>query len=182
MPGPVANIWHNLEEVTRSLGCVAELQVNHSRQLWQVSTAPLRKVMEDMAVRQGAGVGGGVAVGAGLSLCVPHRQRSGQTLGTEMQNISRAFVGLNEEVASEEGYDLRQRQHTDPQLAPSTQQLYEMKTKLRCTCEWGGQEAGSMRCWQWLARGWGYHSPWLLASQGTLDGVLGQRVQGCMGS
>lgn len=123
-----------------------------------------------------------MAVGAGLSLCVPHRQRSGQTLGTEMQNISRAFVGLNEEVASEEGYDLRQRQHTDPQLAPSTQQLYEMKTKLRCTCEWGGQEAGSMRCWQWLARGWGYHSPWLLASQGTLDGVLGQRVQGCMGS
>uniref|UniRef100_A0A663EKC0 Uncharacterized protein n=1 Tax=Aquila chrysaetos chrysaetos TaxID=223781 RepID=A0A663EKC0_AQUCH len=108
--GPVANIWHNLEEVTRSLGCVAELQVNHSRQLWQVSTAPLRRVMEDMAV-------------------------SGQTLSAEMQNISRTFVGLNKEVASEEGYDLRQRQHPDTQLAPSTQQLYEMKTKLRCTCD-----------------------------------------------
>ncbi|XP_049661695.1 LOW QUALITY PROTEIN: E3 ubiquitin-protein ligase DCST1 [Accipiter gentilis] len=121
--GPVANIWHNLEEVTRSLGCVAELQVNHSRQLWQVSTAPLRKVMEDMA-------------------------RSGQTLGTEMQNISRAFVGLNEEVASEEGYDLRQRQHTDPQLAPSTQQLYEMKTKLRCTYV---IELGMQRCWDWFS-------------------------------
>uniref|UniRef100_A0A8B9N857 DC-STAMP domain containing 1 n=1 Tax=Accipiter nisus TaxID=211598 RepID=A0A8B9N857_9AVES len=121
--GPVANIWHNLEEVTRSLGCVAELQVNHSRQLWQVSTAPLRKVMEDMAV-------------------------SGQTLGAEMQNISRAFVGLNEEVASEEGYDLQQRQHPDPQLAPSTQQLYEMKTKLRCTYV---IELGMQRCWDWFS-------------------------------
>ncbi|XP_040982080.1 E3 ubiquitin-protein ligase DCST1 isoform X4 [Aquila chrysaetos chrysaetos] len=121
--GPVANIWHNLEEVTRSLGCVAELQVNHSRQLWQVSTAPLRRVMEDMA-------------------------RSGQTLSAEMQNISRTFVGLNKEVASEEGYDLRQRQHPDTQLAPSTQQLYEMKTKLRCTYV---IELGMQRCWDWFS-------------------------------
>ncbi|KAM9623288.1 E3 ubiquitin-protein ligase DCST1 isoform 2-T2 [Morphnus guianensis] len=121
--GPVANIWHNLEEVTRSLGCVAELQVNHSRQLWQVSTAPLRRVMEDMA-------------------------RSGQTLSAEMQNISRTFVGLNEEVASGEGYDLRQRRHPDPQLAPSTQQLYEMKTKLRCTYV---IELGMQRCWDWFS-------------------------------
>uniref|UniRef100_A0A8B9G5B2 Uncharacterized protein n=1 Tax=Amazona collaria TaxID=241587 RepID=A0A8B9G5B2_9PSIT len=105
--GPVANIWHNLEEVTRSLGCVAELQVNHSRMLWHVSTAPLRKVMEDMAV-------------------------SGQMLNSEVQNISDAFMGLNEEVASKAGYNLRQSRSAKPQLAPSTQQLYETKTKLRC--------------------------------------------------
>lgn len=49
--GPVTNIWHNLEEVTRSLGCIAELQVNHSRQLWMVSMAPVLRVMEDMEVR-----------------------------------------------------------------------------------------------------------------------------------
>ncbi|KAM6112536.1 E3 ubiquitin-protein ligase DCST1 [Phoenicopterus ruber ruber] len=120
--GPVANAWHNLEEVTRSLGCVAELQVNHSRHLWHVSTAPLRGVMEDMV-------------------------RSGQTLSTEMQNISRAFVGLNEEVASEEGYDLRQQEGLDPQPAPSTQQLYEMKTKLRCTYV---IELGIQRCRDWF--------------------------------
>uniref|UniRef100_A0A8C8B3W9 Uncharacterized protein n=1 Tax=Otus sunia TaxID=257818 RepID=A0A8C8B3W9_9STRI len=108
--GPVANVWHNLEEVTRSLGCVTELQVNHSRQLWQVTMAPMRRVMEDMV-------------------------RSGQTLNTEMQNISRAFVGLNEEVASEAGYDLRQQPELNPRSATSTQQLYERKTKLRCNCE-----------------------------------------------
>ncbi|KAM6190258.1 E3 ubiquitin-protein ligase DCST1 [Sarcoramphus papa] len=121
--GPVANAWHNLEEVTRSLGCVAELQVNHSRQLWRVSTAPLRRVMEDMA-------------------------RSGRTLSAEVQNISRAFVGLNEEVASEAGYDLRQRRRPDPRPAPSTQQLYEMKTKLRCTYL---VELGMQRCRDWFS-------------------------------
>ncbi|XP_062488293.1 E3 ubiquitin-protein ligase DCST1 isoform X1 [Pezoporus occidentalis] len=120
--GPVANIWHNLEEVTHSLGCVAELQVNHSRMLWQMSTAPLRKVMEDMA-------------------------RSGQMLNSEVQNISRAFVGLNEEVASEAGYDLRQSRRTKPQLAPSTQQLYETKTKLRCN---NVIELGMQRCRDWF--------------------------------
>ncbi|XP_061333847.1 E3 ubiquitin-protein ligase DCST1 isoform X6 [Pezoporus flaviventris] len=120
--GPVANIWHNLEEVTHSLGCVAELQVNHSRMLWQMSTAPLRKVMEDMA-------------------------RSGQMLNSEVQNISRAFVGLNEEVASEAGYDLRQSQRTKPQLAPSTQQLYETKTKLRCN---NVIELGMQHCRDWF--------------------------------
>ncbi|XP_067169208.1 E3 ubiquitin-protein ligase DCST1 [Apteryx mantelli] len=105
--GPVANVRHNLEEVIRSVGCVTELQVNHSRQLWQVSMAPLRAVMEDMV-------------------------RSGRTLNAEMQNISRAFVALNEEVASEAGYDLRQGRRTAPPQALSTQKLYEMKTKLRC--------------------------------------------------
>ncbi|XP_019466821.1 E3 ubiquitin-protein ligase DCST1-like, partial [Meleagris gallopavo] len=46
--GPVANLWHNLEEVIRSAGCVMELQVNHSRHLWRVTTVPLRAVMEDI--------------------------------------------------------------------------------------------------------------------------------------
>ncbi|KAM6039311.1 E3 ubiquitin-protein ligase DCST1 [Chlamydotis macqueenii] len=121
--GPVANTWHNLKEVTRALGCVAELQINHSRQLWRVSTAPLRGVMEDMV-------------------------RSGQTLNTEVQNISRAFVGLNEEVASEEGYDLQRRPHSDAQPAPSTQQLYETKTKMRCTHM---IELGMQRCQDWFS-------------------------------
>ncbi|XP_009994562.1 PREDICTED: DC-STAMP domain-containing protein 1 [Chaetura pelagica] len=47
--GPVANIWHNLEEVTRSMGCVTEMQITHTRHLWRMSTAPLRKAMEDIA-------------------------------------------------------------------------------------------------------------------------------------
>ncbi|KAM6037721.1 E3 ubiquitin-protein ligase DCST1 isoform 2-T2 [Theristicus caerulescens] len=150
--GPVANTWHNLEEVTRSLGCVAELQVNHSRHLWRVSLAPLRRVIEDMAVRRGAGAGGrgpgrSGAEPACVCVCVPPRQRSGQTLNAEMRNISRAFVALNEEVASEAGYDLRQRRRPDPRPAPSTQQLYETKTKQRCTYV---IELGMQRCRDWF--------------------------------
>lgn len=65
--GPVANTWHNLEEVTRSLSCVAELQVNHSRQLWEMSTAPMHRVLESMAVSRGAAVSwGGRKVTPGL--------------------------------------------------------------------------------------------------------------------
>ncbi|XP_014816714.1 PREDICTED: DC-STAMP domain-containing protein 1 [Calidris pugnax] len=120
--GPVANIWHNLKEVTRSLGCVAELQINHSRQLWQLSVAPLQSLMDDMA-------------------------DSGGTLNEEMQNLSHAFVKLNEEVASEEGYDLRQRRHPGPQPGQSTQELFEKKTKLRCAHV---IDQGMQRCRDWF--------------------------------
>ncbi|XP_050571776.1 E3 ubiquitin-protein ligase DCST1 [Cygnus atratus] len=120
--GPVANVWHNLDEVIRAVGCVTELQVNHSRHLWRVSTVPLRMVMEDMV-------------------------RSGQRLNTETQNISRAFVGLNEEVASKEGYDLKQGERMDSQATLSTQKLYEMKTKLRCTYV---VDQAMQRCRDWF--------------------------------
>ncbi|XP_035170454.1 E3 ubiquitin-protein ligase DCST1, partial [Oxyura jamaicensis] len=120
--GPVANVWHNLDEVIHAVGCVTELQVNHSRHLWRVSTVPLRMVMEDMV-------------------------KSGQRLNTETQNISRAFVGLNEEVASKEGYDLKQGERTDSQATLSTQKLYEMKTKLRCTYV---VDQAMQRCRDWF--------------------------------
>ncbi|XP_068031301.1 E3 ubiquitin-protein ligase DCST1 [Anomalospiza imberbis] len=105
--GPGANLWYNLMETKRSMECVVELQVNHTGHLWHASTAPLRQVMEELV-------------------------KSAETLNTEMQNVSQAFVELNEQVASEEGYDLRQRPDTGTQPAPSTQELYETKTKLRC--------------------------------------------------
>uniref|UniRef100_A0A8C3K2C9 Uncharacterized protein n=1 Tax=Calidris pygmaea TaxID=425635 RepID=A0A8C3K2C9_9CHAR len=151
--GPVANIWHNLEEVTRSLGCVAELQINHSRQLWQLSVAPLQSLMDDMAVSWGD---------------------SGGTLNDEMQNLSHAFVKLNEEVASEEGYDLRQRRHPGPRPGQRTQELFEKKTKLRCAREWGGQEASSTWGRQLPVRGGGLTQPPMM--QGTPDGSRGLSV------
>lgn len=73
-----------------------------------------------------------------VSVCVPW-QKSAETLNTEMQNVSQAFVQLNEQVASQEGYDLRQHPDTGTQPARSTQEIYETKTKLRCESERGGQ-------------------------------------------
>ncbi|KAM9114142.1 E3 ubiquitin-protein ligase DCST1 isoform 2-T3 [Pangshura tecta] len=105
--GPIANMRHNLDEVIRSVGCTVELQINHSRQIWKVSTAPLRAVLRDMV-------------------------KGGQTLNAETRNVSEAFAGLNEQVASEAGYGVRRPRRAQGQRAPSTQQLYEQKTKLRC--------------------------------------------------
>lgn len=65
----------------------------------------------------------------------PPWQRSGTTLNSETRNISRAFVGLNAEVASDAGFDLRQRREPPPPANLSTQQVFEKKTRLRCTCE-----------------------------------------------
>ncbi|XP_044846905.1 E3 ubiquitin-protein ligase DCST1 isoform X6 [Mauremys mutica] len=105
--GPIANMRHNLDEVIRSVGCTVELQINHSRQIWKVSTAPLRAVLRDMV-------------------------KGGQTLNAETRNVSQAFAGLNEQVASEAGYGVRRPRRAQGQRAASTQQLYEQKTKLRC--------------------------------------------------
>ncbi|XP_039943894.1 DC-STAMP domain-containing protein 2-like [Hirundo rustica] len=105
--GPGANLWYNLMETKRSMDCVLELQINHTRHLWQASTAPLRQVMEELV-------------------------KSAETLNAEVQNVSQAFVDLNEQVASEEGYDLRKGPYMGGQRVPSTQEIYENKTKLRC--------------------------------------------------
>uniref|UniRef100_A0A8C4WEH0 DC-STAMP domain containing 1 n=1 Tax=Gopherus evgoodei TaxID=1825980 RepID=A0A8C4WEH0_9SAUR len=104
--GPITNMRHNLDEVIRSVGCTVELQINHSRQIWKVSTAPLRAVLHDMV--------------------------GGRTLNAETRNVSQAFAGLNEQVASEAGYGVRRPRRAQGQRTPSTQQLYEQKTKLRC--------------------------------------------------
>uniref|UniRef100_A0A8C3TBF9 Uncharacterized protein n=1 Tax=Chelydra serpentina TaxID=8475 RepID=A0A8C3TBF9_CHESE len=109
--GPIANIRHNLDEVIRSVGCTVELQINHSRQIWKVSTAPLRAMLRDMV-------------------------RGGRTLNAETRNVSQAFAGLNEQVASEAGYGGKRPRRAQGRQAPSTQQEYEQKTKLRCQREY----------------------------------------------
>uniref|UniRef100_A0A803V6X3 DC-STAMP domain containing 1 n=1 Tax=Ficedula albicollis TaxID=59894 RepID=A0A803V6X3_FICAL len=116
--GPGANLWYNLMETKRSMDCVVELQINHTKHLWQASTGSLRHVMEELV-------------------------KSAETLNADMQNVSRAFVELNEQVASEEGYDLRQRPNAGGQRALSTQQIYETKTRLRCQTV---IEEGLQRC------------------------------------
>uniref|UniRef100_A0A8C3N3L5 Uncharacterized protein n=1 Tax=Geospiza parvula TaxID=87175 RepID=A0A8C3N3L5_GEOPR len=110
--GPGANLWYNLMETKRSMECVVELQVNHTGLLWHASTAPLRQVMDELV-------------------------KSAEMLNAETHNVSEAFMQLNEQVASEDGYDLKQRPETGKES--STQQLYETKTKLRCESERGGQ-------------------------------------------
>ncbi|XP_001494537.2 E3 ubiquitin-protein ligase DCST1 isoform X2 [Equus caballus] len=119
--GPVANLRHNLNEVIASLGCTVELQINNTRAAWRISTAPLRAVFKDL-----------------LS--------SKDSLKAETQNISSSFEDLDTQVNSEAGYtpedavdseETAQGAETYRAAASrhhlSTQKMYELKTKLRCS-------------------------------------------------
>uniref|UniRef100_A0A8D1BKX9 DC-STAMP domain containing 1 n=1 Tax=Sus scrofa TaxID=9823 RepID=A0A8D1BKX9_PIG len=120
--GPVANLRHNLNEVIASLGCTVELQINNTRAAWRVSTAPLRAVFKDL-----------------LS--------SKESLKAETQNITSSFEELDAQVNSESGYTPEDDAEGSEQTAQggeplrmsafrrrlSTQKIYEMKTKLRCS-------------------------------------------------
>ncbi|XP_007458035.1 PREDICTED: DC-STAMP domain-containing protein 1 isoform X1 [Lipotes vexillifer] len=119
--GPVANLRHNLNEVIASLGCTVELQINNTRSAWRVSTAPLRAVFKDL-----------------LS--------SKESLKAKAQNITNSFEELDAQVNSESGYapeDAEGSEETVPGRETlrasafrhrlSTQKMYELKTKLRCS-------------------------------------------------
>ncbi|PNI90657.1 DCST1 isoform 1 [Pan troglodytes] len=119
--GPVANLRHNLNNVIASLGCTVELQINNTRAAWRVSTAPLRAVFKDL-----------------LS--------SKELLRAETRNISATFEDLDAQVNSETGYTPEDamdsgetaqgreaRQAPASRLHLSTQKMYELKTKLRCS-------------------------------------------------
>nr|XP_012623343.1 DC-STAMP domain-containing protein 1 isoform X3 [Microcebus murinus]XP_012623344.1 DC-STAMP domain-containing protein 1 isoform X3 [Microcebus murinus] len=119
--GPVANLRHNLNEVISSLGCTVELQINNTRAAWRISTAPLRAVFKDLL-------------------------GSKESLKAETQNITTSFQDLDGQVNSEAGYkpeDVSDSEKTAQGIkthqAPasrfhlSTQKMYEMKTKLRCS-------------------------------------------------
>ncbi|KAJ7307338.1 hypothetical protein JRQ81_009348 [Phrynocephalus forsythii] len=105
--GPVANIRHNLAEVVRSISCTVELQIENAKRSWKVSTAPLRKILKDMV-------------------------RSGQTLRSETREVGGAFAQLNAQVASEAGYGGRSVREAVRKANPSTQEVYEAKTRRRC--------------------------------------------------
>ncbi|XP_036778262.2 E3 ubiquitin-protein ligase DCST1 isoform X3 [Manis pentadactyla] len=119
--GPVANLRHNLNEVIASLGCTVELQINSTRAAWRISTAPLRAVFKDLL-------------------------GSKDLLKAETHNISNSFEDLDAQVNSETGYtpedamgseETAQEADTPRALASrhhlSTQKMYELKTKLRCS-------------------------------------------------
>ncbi|XP_066118048.1 E3 ubiquitin-protein ligase DCST1 isoform X3 [Saccopteryx bilineata] len=119
--GPVTNLRYNLNEVVASLGCTVELQINNSRAAWRVSTAPLRAVFKDL-------------------------MGSKESLRVKTKNISNSFKDLDAQVNSETDYtpenatspeEAAQGAGTHQAMASrhhlSTQKMYELKTKLRCS-------------------------------------------------
>ncbi|XP_061461947.1 E3 ubiquitin-protein ligase DCST1 [Rhineura floridana] len=121
--GPVANIRHNLGEVVRSISCTVELQIENAKRAWKVSMAPLRKILKDM-------------------------MRTGKTLRSETQQVSQSFSELNEQVASQEGFGVRSVREAVKAANPSTQEIYEAKTRMRCTYI---IDQAIKRCQNWFA-------------------------------
>ncbi|XP_074205623.1 E3 ubiquitin-protein ligase DCST1 [Camelus bactrianus] len=119
--GPVANLRHNLNEVIASLGCTVELQINNTRAAWHVSTAPLRAVFKDLL-------------------------GSKDLMKAETQNITNSFEELDAQVNSETGFTPEDalgseeaaqgreiRRASASRYRLSTQKMYELRTKLRCS-------------------------------------------------
>ncbi|XP_046949035.1 E3 ubiquitin-protein ligase DCST1 isoform X1 [Lynx rufus] len=135
--GPAANLRHNLNEVVASLGCTVELQINNTRAAWRVSTAPLRAVFKGL-------------LGSKVSL------------KAETQNLSKAFEDLDAQVNSEMGYSPEDAESPEgtargvgTHRAPpsgrrlSTQKMYELKTKLRCSYV---VDRAMLSCRRWFDR------------------------------
>ncbi|CAK7310852.1 E3 ubiquitin-protein ligase DCST1 [Vulpes lagopus] len=119
--GPAANLRNNLNEVISSLGCTVQLQINNTRKAWRISVGPLRAVLKDLLA-------------------------SKDSLKAETQNITKSFEDLDDQVNSETGYTLENSMGLEGtarggemyRAVPSryhlsTQKMYELKTKLRCS-------------------------------------------------
>nr|XP_060500729.1 E3 ubiquitin-protein ligase DCST1 isoform X3 [Panthera onca] len=135
--GPAANLRRNLNEVVASLGCTVELQINNTRAAWRVSTAPLRAVFKGL-------------LGSKVSL------------KAETQNLSKAFEDLDAQVNSEMGYSPEDAESPEgtargvgTHRAPpsgrrlSTQKMYELKTRLRCSYV---VDRAMLSCRRWFER------------------------------
>ncbi|XP_075396870.1 E3 ubiquitin-protein ligase DCST1 [Tenrec ecaudatus] len=114
--GPVANLRYNLDEVIASLGCTVELQINNTKAAWRTSTAPLRAVFKDLL-------------------------GSKASLKAETANISNSFEDLDTQVLSEAGFNPEDAKGSEETAQPrqtrrgplSSQKMFELKTKLRCS-------------------------------------------------
>ncbi|XP_056672288.1 E3 ubiquitin-protein ligase DCST1 isoform X4 [Monodelphis domestica] len=115
--GPVTNLRHNMNEVVLSLGCTVEMQINHTRMAWRVSTSPLRSVFKELLSKK-------------------------EDLKVDTRTISESFKELDAQVESNDGFESDASGASEDQgptvrmgsegMKPSTQKIYEFKTKLRC--------------------------------------------------
>ncbi|KAM9324989.1 E3 ubiquitin-protein ligase DCST1 [Gastrophryne carolinensis] len=125
--GPGANVQHNFQEIPRSIGCTAELQVNNTKMLWTIMTTPINKILENIA-----------------------------SSGSQIKNISKdvkvAFKDVDNDVASTEGYNKIKAKNILEEERPktlSTQRLFELKSLLRCEYV---VELGIGKCHEWFEK------------------------------
>ncbi|XP_075048162.1 E3 ubiquitin-protein ligase DCST1-like isoform X2 [Mixophyes fleayi] len=117
--GPVANLELSVEEVVRSVACMKDLQINHTKMIWKLMTKPVKQIVEDLV-------------------------KSAKDLKKNSNGILALFKETEEEMESTDGYDKKkekeilEREEEAENPTQSTQRKFDIKTHLRCECEYTG--------------------------------------------
>eukprot|EP00079_Xenopus_tropicalis_P026694 XP_012820574.2 PREDICTED: DC-STAMP domain-containing protein 1-like [Xenopus tropicalis] len=124
---PFFNMYDNMYEVLISIGCTAEMKINHTKLMLQVTINPLRKIIKDLVVNA--------------------KELKNYTLG-----ILNSFQEVRAEVESTEGYnkdrELKLIEQQKKEGHPlNTQQKFTLKNMLRCE---GMMESGVNNCRNWF--------------------------------
>ncbi|XP_075048440.1 E3 ubiquitin-protein ligase DCST1 isoform X2 [Mixophyes fleayi] len=126
--GPVANLELSVEEVVRSVACMKDLQINHTKMIWKLMTKPVKQIVEDLV-------------------------KSAKDLKKNSNRILALFKETEEEMESTDGYDKKkekeilEREEEAENPTQSTQRKFDIKTNLRCEYV---IELGVDKCYDWF--------------------------------
>ncbi|XP_056142130.1 E3 ubiquitin-protein ligase DCST1 [Lampris incognitus] len=101
--GPLANIQRNVQDLSLSLACNLDLQVQHSKTMWRAALQPFIQVAQDIV-------------------------DDSTKFQQEARNISRKFQNIRDEVIGQYGYDRFRPQPT----GNNTQDQFTAKTMMQC--------------------------------------------------
>uniref|UniRef100_A0A8C9T0C0 DC-STAMP domain containing 1 n=1 Tax=Scleropages formosus TaxID=113540 RepID=A0A8C9T0C0_SCLFO len=106
--GPISNIYRNVQDISFSMGCNTDLQIEQSKIMWHVAIDPFIEVVQDIVV--------------------------GALSKTNSKNVSKNFQNIRDEMMGDYGYDPLNK---EPTMAKnSTQEMFIFKTMMRCDCEY----------------------------------------------
>ncbi|MBN3291915.1 DCST1 ligase, partial [Polypterus senegalus] len=134
--GPLANINHNIRDVAFSMGCTAELAVNHTKMMFKMVQAPVLQIVNEMV-------------------------KGNKEFEEEVKDIRKEFKGVNQQVLGNYGMNAQSttpltqkvvttisttRQvfgnygltagTTPPVTLKNTQEKFSYKTKMRLATGW----------------------------------------------
>uniref|UniRef100_A0A8C9V2U0 DC-STAMP domain containing 1 n=1 Tax=Scleropages formosus TaxID=113540 RepID=A0A8C9V2U0_SCLFO len=102
--GPISNIYRNVQDISFSMGCNTDLQIEQSKIMWHVAIDPFIEVVQDIVV--------------------------GALSKTNSKNVSKNFQNIRDEMMGDYGYDPLNK---EPTMAKnSTQEMFIFKTMMRC--------------------------------------------------
>ncbi|KAF0031981.1 hypothetical protein F2P81_016536 [Scophthalmus maximus] len=122
--GPVSNVERNVRAAALSVSCNLDLQVHHSRLLWQEAVRPFTRITQQL-------------------------RDDKEGLESEALSVSRTFQSIRDEVVAQYGYSRFSPHRTAS--SNSTQERFTTKTMMQCDSV---VDQGVQRCSDWFRRKW----------------------------